>query len=213
MTKVKKKYFVVWEGYSPGIYSSWNECKKQVQNFPGARYMGFESEAEALEAYNSPAGDYIGKNKKEKKTADPELLKRVGIPNMESLSVDAACSGSPGVMEYRGVYTRTGEEIFKLGPFPEATNNIGEFLALVHGLAFLKKQNSPLPVYSDSKTAIKWVRDKKTATKLEPSPKNKEVFELMHRAEAWLKSNSYTTTICKWHTEAWGEIPADFGRK
>ena len=130
-----------------------------------------------------------------------------------SLSVDAACSGNPGRMEYRGVYTDSGEEIFHVGPFEQGTNNIGEFLALVHGLALLKKQNSPLPVYSDSVSAMAWVRNKKAKTTLIKNEVNQSLFELVERAEKWLKTNTYTTTILKWETQDWGEIPADFGRK
>lgn len=213
MSGSKKKFFVVWDGHEPGIYHSWPDCQKQVKGYAAAKFMGFPTLEQATEAYNSPYYDFVGKKAKAKKEPDPELIKKVGIPIMESLSVDAACSGSPGVMEYRGVYTRTGEEIFRMGPFPLATNNIGEFLALVHGLALLKKENKSMPIYSDSITAMKWVREKKYATKLAPSPKSKTVFDLMDRAVHWLINNEYSTPIYKWETQAWGEIPADFGRK
>ena len=143
----------------------------------------------------------------------PEEIKKFGAPDFESLSVDAACSGNPGIMEYRGVYSKTGEEIFHQGPFKYGTNNIGEFLALVHGLAFLKQKNSPLPIYTDSKTAIAWVRLKKAKTKLEKKESNAVLFELVARAEIWLQNNKFTTPIIKWETSVWGEIPADFGRK
>jgi ribonuclease HI len=116
-------------------------------------------------------------------------------------------------MEYRGVYTKTGEEVFRQGPFKEGTNNIGEFLALVHGLALLKQKNSPLPVYTDSKTALAWIKTKKAKTKLEKNELNAALFDLISRAEKWLVENEYTTQILKWETTAWGEIPADFGRK
>jgi ribonuclease HI len=116
-------------------------------------------------------------------------------------------------MEYRGVYTKTGKELFKQGPFQQGTNNIGEFLALVHGLAFLQQKKSNLPIYSDSKIAIGWVRKKKCNTKLKQNAKNKKLFELIGRAEDWLKKNTYPNKILKWETKDWGEIPADFGRK
>jgi ribonuclease HI len=132
---------------------------------------------------------------------------------LRSLSVDASCSGNPGVMEYRGVYTDTKQEVFRIGPFREATNNIGEFLALVHGLALLKQQQSPLPVYSDSVTALAWVRNKKCKTQLPRNEANRPLFELVERAEKWLRTNTYTTPVLKWDTQQWGEIPADFGRK
>jgi len=208
----KNKFFVVWEGKQPGIYRSWNECKQQIHGYGGAIYKGFATEAEAREAMTSPCWDYIGKNAKEKKLSEEEIAK-FGKPDLESLSVDAACSGNPGLMEYRGVYTRTGEEMFRQGPFKEGTNNIGEFLALVHGLAFLKQKNSPLPIYTDSITALAWVKAKKAKTKLEKNEINAVLFDLVSRAETWLKQNEYTTIIKKWETPVWGEIPADFGRK
>lgn len=208
----KNKFFVVWEGKEPGIYRSWEECKRQIHGFGGAIYKGFATEAEAREAMTSPCWDYIGKNAKTKKPTQTEIDK-VGMPDFESLSVDAACSGNPGAMEYRGVYTKTGEEIFHQGPFKEGTNNIGEFLALVHGLAFLKQKNSPLPIYTDSKTAIAWVRAKKAKTLLEKNEVNAVLFDLISRAETWLQQNEFSTKIMKWETTVWGEIPADFGRK
>jgi len=208
----KNKFFVVWEGKEPGIYRSWEECKRQIHGFEGAIYKGFATEVEAREAMVSPCWDYIGKNAKAKKPTKEEIAK-VGLPNFESLSVDAACSGNPGLMEYRGVYSKTGEEIFHQGSFKDGTNNIGEFLALVHGLALLKQKNSNLPVYTDSKTALAWVKAKKTKTLLEKNEANAILFDLIERAEKWLKENEYKTEILKWETSVWGEIPADFGRK
>jgi len=208
----KNKFFVVWEGKEPGIYRSWEECKRQIHGFEGAIYKGFATETEAREAMVSPCWDYIGKNAKAKKPTQEEIAK-VGLPDFQSLSVDAACSGNPGLMEYRGVYTKTGEEIFRQGPFKDGTNNVGEFLALVHGLAFMKQKNSPLPIYTDSKTAIAWVKTKKAKTKLEKNDTNAILFDLISRAEKWLAENKYSTQILKWETEVWGEIPADFGRK
>lgn len=208
----KNKFFVVWEGKEPGIYRSWEECKRQIHGYGGAIYKGFATESEAREAMTSPCWDYIGKNAKPKPTSAVDITK-FGVPNLESLSVDAACSGNPGIMEYRGVYTKTGEEIFKQGPFKQGTNNIGEFLALVHGLAFLKQKNSPLPIYTDSITALAWVKAKKARTRLEKNNTNAVLFDLVERAETWLQQNEFSTQILKWETTVWGEIPADFGRK
>ncbi len=208
----KNKFFVVWEGKEPGIYRSWDECKRQIHGYEGAIFKGFATEAEAREAMVSPAWDYIGKNAKVKKPSTLDIS-TYGVPNFESISVDAACSGNPGTMEYRGVYTKTGEEIFKQGPFKNGTNNIGEFLALVHGLAFLKQKNSNLPIYTDSKTALAWIKKKKANTLLVKNDANAVLFDLVLRAEKWLKENENSTTILKWETAAWGEIPADFGRK
>jgi len=208
----KGKFYVVWKGKKPGIFDSWKECKKSIANYAGAEYKSFESFDLAKKAYNGNYADFKGK-KKTTSTLSKEELAKIGLPNYHSISVDAASSGNPGVMEYQGVDTKTGKKLFKQGPFPQGTNNIGEFLALVHGLAFLKERNSDRIIYTDSRTAMSWVRKKKCNTKLTASAKNKNLFELIARAEDWLKKNKYTTVIVKWETKAWGEIPADFGRK
>ncbi len=208
----KAKFYVVWKGKQPGIHKTWAACKKAIEGYKGAEYKSFESFAMAQKAFNGNYEDFKGKKKVETTLSPAELLK-IGQPNYHSISVDAASSGNPGVMEYQGVDTKTGKELFKQGPFPQGTNNIGEFLALVHGLAFLKERGSDRIIYTDSRTAMSWVRKKKCNTKLTENEKNKEMFHLVRRAEAWLKSNTYNTPIVKWETKAWGEIPADFGRK
>ena len=141
------------------------------------------------------------------------MILKIGKPILNSLSVDAACSGNPGKMEYRGVYTDTETQLFIQGPFEMGTNNIGEFLALVHGLSFLKKEKLDMPIYSDSKIAMSWVKKGQCRTNVPITDKNRKLFDLVKRAEVWLKNNTYTTEILKWETKAWGEIPADFGRK
>jgi ribonuclease HI len=132
---------------------------------------------------------------------------------LPSLSVDAACSGNPGIMEYRGVDTATGQEIFRQGPFQNGTNNIGEFLALVHALALLKKEGSNAAIYSDSFTARTWVLKRKVKTTLERDSRNDYIFQLLERAISWIQANSWKNQILVWDTKKWGEIPADFGRK
>lgn len=205
---MKRKYYVVWDGNCPGIYDTWDECKRQTFGFPNAHYRSFSSKEEANEAFQN------GYSYPKKKEMEQQLVNQTLIsPIKESIAVDAACSGNPGKMEYRGVYVADGRELFHIGPFEEGTNNIGEFLALVHALAFLKKANSNLPVYSDSRNAIAWINHKKCNTNLKQNSRNKNVFDLIDRAEKWLAENDYQTRVMKWETPIWGEIPADFGRK
>ena len=213
MTKKKKKYYTVWKGHHTGVFESWDDCKAQIKDFQGAQYKSFDTFESAKKALKGNYKDYIGKAKKFNSELSEEQLKKIGQPNYNSISVDAASSGNPGKMEYRGVDTKTKKQLFIQGPFEEGTNNIGEFLALVHGLAYLKQRNSNRIIYTDSRTALSWVKKKNCNTKLKRSEKNKDIFELVDRAIKWLKTNSYTTTIVKWETKAWGEIPADFGRK
>ena len=212
MDRAGQKFYVVWKGIKPGVYSTWKECQVQVKGFEGAKYMSFPNEGQAKLAYAKGMGAYLGKRKPMPKPGENSAVTGSG-PVWESISVDAACSGNPGVMEYQGVYTKTGKLLFHGGPYQEATNNVGEFLALVHVLAMLKKQNKKMPVYSDSKTAMAWVKRKQAKTKLVPTIRNKKVYDLMARAEAWLKANTWNVPILKWDTKNWGEIPADFGRK
>jgi len=204
----KQKYYVVWKGKTPGVYHTWADCQKQVVGFEGAQYLSFENLGDAEVAFTKNPWLFLNKGNASAKKSSVSSDKI--IP--ESLSVDAACSGNPGVMEYRGVHTRTKEEYFRL-KFPLGTNNIGEFLAIVHGLALLKQKGVPNPIYTDSKTAMAWLKTKKCKTKLERYRQTEELFMLIDRAEKWLSENSYTTTVLKWDTESWGEIPADFGRK
>lgn len=219
----KQKYYVVWHGVNPGIYESWDECQQQVKNFTGAIYKSFSSREEAEEAYHSSPYDYIEKkvsgagNRPQKDGNVPSYRNDTVLPlplavKAEALAVDAACSGNPGPMEYRGIYLKTGQEIFHFGP-TYGTNNIGEFLAIVHGLALIQQKNLQMTIYSDSRNAISWVRNKKCKTKLPRDSKTEELFQVIERAEKWLQTHTYTTPILKWETEKWGEVPADFGRK
>lgn len=242
----KPKYYVVWEGHTPGIYTAWEEAEAQVKGYPEAVFKAFSSREEAEIAYEEGPLDYIGKNEGDKgqgaidkgqeakvneqatvansqPTSDrlETLRKQAALKACQSLpaavdaqaiAVDAACSGNPGQMEYRGVYLKTGEEIFHYGPV-FGTNNIGEFLAIVHGLALLQQRGYTIPIYSDSVNAMLWVKRKQCRTTLPLNDKTQALHEHIRRAEAWLRTHSYTNDLRKWETEKWGEIPADFGRK
>jgi ribonuclease HI len=204
MAKKQSKYYVVWSGHSTGIFNSWEECQSAIHGYKGAQFKSFTNKQEAEKAFRDGSKQYSVTPQKSAKTAKI-------VP---SLSVDAACSGNPGIMEYQGVNTATGERIFHQGPFEDGTNNIGEFLAIVHGLALLKKQNlGNMPIYTDSVTALSWIKKKKCNTTLPPTNRNKKLFEMITNAEKWLQSNSWHNPLLKWDTKSWGEIPADFGRK
>ena len=205
----KQKFYVVWKGRKPGIYTTWDECAAQVNGFAGAEYKSFPSRSAAEVAFSGEYETYAGKP-----SVHTNWLFAPNPPIIPSICVDAACSGSPGPLEYRGVETETGKEFFRCGTYTEGTNNVGEFLALVHALSWLDQQKRSLPIYSDSATAMSWVRRGKCKTKLAHSASNEALFELIARAEDWLAEHAQGDwTIKKWDTAAWGEIPADFGRK
>ncbi len=204
------KYYVVWKGRKTGIFISWDECREAVTGFPGAKFKSFPTKEEAETAFQSGWEPYIEQEAKKGNRTSSAASGDDYIA--DSISVDAASSGNPGAMEYQGVCTKTGKRLFHFGPVT-GTNNIGEFLAIVHALVYLKEKNSDLPVYSDSATAIKWVKMKKANTTLPETKETEPVWNLIRRAEEWLENHTYPNKILKWDTKRWGENKADFGRK
>ena len=199
---MKKKFYVVWEGKKKGIFDNWENCKAQVIGQEGAKYKSFEDFESAKKAFVSDPILYL----QPKKTL---LVNSDFI--QEALAVDAACDDR-GNMEYQGIDLKTKKKIFHQGPFPNGTNNIGEFLAIVHALAFLQKQNlTHVAIYTDSVTALSWIKKKKhnsKSTQISPV-----LIELLERAEKWLQKYNFSNPLLKWQTKNWGENPADFGRK
>ena len=215
------KFYTVFKGHNPGVYDSWEETKLQTDGFPGAVFKGYATSEEATEAFRR-FSDIEDRSElfrliANATTKTEPTSQSVSQDNPEvdwtAWAVDAACSGNPGKMEYRGVDLQTGKVIFHVGPFDDATNNIGEYLALVHAMALMAKKGEYHNIYSDSRTAQSWVRKKKVNTKLQPTSRNAKVFELLARASVWVNTHHFPGKIMKWQTERWGEIPADFGRK
>ncbi len=209
----KTKFYVVWAGRKTGVFDNWAACKAQVDGFAGAKYKSYQTRAMAEAAFAQ--GYDLAPLKANTANATRSKSSKSATPQTNALCVDAACSGNPGRMEYRGVALQTGEELFHMS-YKQGTNNIGEFLAIVHGLALIQKnQLAYTEIYSDSRTAMGWVAAQCCKTQLTPSPQNQLLFEHIQRAEQWLKENTTKglPPIKKWDTENWGEIPADFGRK
>lgn len=130
------------------------------------------------------------------------------------IAVDASCNmnSDDRTIEYRGIILETGD-IFFYKSFPKGgSNNIGEFLALVHALALLKNQGIKADVFSDSLTALKWVQKRKANISPKIEGQYPEIMKIVERAERWLQSNEFVEPL-KWNTKQWQEIPADFGRK
>lgn len=215
------KYYVVFKGHNPGVYDNWDEAKEQTDGFPGAVYKSYPTSEEATEAYRKYSGvedrnelfrlisSAVPKNENREISLsgdNPEV-------DWDAWAVDASCLKNPGKMEYRGVNLKTGEVIFQAGPFEDATNNIGEYLALVHAMALMAKRGEYHNIYSDSRIAINWYRRKKHNSKLRPTEKNAKVMELLARADFWIQNHQFPGVVRKWETERWGEIPADYGRK
>ncbi len=217
-----RKFYVVWEGRSPGVYDSWDECQAQVDGYPGARYKSFGSNAEAVAAFRGRPSEQLGiirsivshgGMKRPAGQYSPPVIPGI---RLDAIAVDGACAGNPGRMEYRGVRVGTGEVIFHIGGATPlyGTNNIAEYLAMIHVAALLKRENdTSTPIYTDSRTTLSWLRRGASRTTLAATPQTAPVLELLRRADAWLAANKILNPVLKWNTEEWGEIPADFGRK
>ncbi len=216
-----KKFYVVFKGKNPGVYDDWGDALEQITGYDGARYKGYGSAAEAADAFRKASGETGGDLGRFLSQASDRMLPRPGQPDyftnpevdLDAWAVDASCLGNPGKMEYQGVELMTGRTLFRIGPFEDATNNIGEFLAIVHAMALMTQQGKFHNIYSDSVSGMAWVRTRKIKTQLKPTPRNAKVFELMARAVAWLNSHQFPLQGNEMADGALGEIPADFGRK
>src|SRR5699024_9777569 len=204
------------------IYTNWADCQAQTKNFAQAKFKSYGSREQAEKAFREGAQHHWGKGsvKNDKK----EQTSRKTNPNKSdtttsneidynSISVDVGTRGNPGPVEYQGVDTQTGKVIFSHGPISKGTNNLGEFLAIVHALAYLNKIGSNKAVYTDSRNAMKWVREKAVSTTLKRDATTREIWDLIDRALHWLHQHTYENKVLKWDTKKWGEIKADYGRK
>ena len=203
------KFYVVRKWKKTWIFDSRDKCKESLNWFSDAKYKSFENEEDAKIALK----EWWEKYYEIKKVSQKVEVKHEDIPFFtESIAVDAACSGNPGEMEYRWIDLQTWDEIFH-EKFQIGTNNIWEFLAIVHGLKYLWDDNRV--IYSDSRIAISRVNQWKCKTKINTDERADfdKVFKAIEWAEKWLKENWIKHKILKRNTENWWEIPADFGRK
>ncbi len=213
--KKKAKYYVIWDGDNSGIYTDWGVAQKKLKGIPRDRFKTFGSKVLAERALSEGHEKYVGKDFRKTQDLSKAEIDKIGDPVEMSLAVDAACNEMTGIMEYQGMWTFDAENsVFRKGPYKGGTNNIGEFLALVHALALFHNEKDvkfkKMPIYSDSRIAMGWVKAGKCRTKAKPG---REVKELITRAEKWLATHTFKNPIWKWETKVWGEIPADFGRK
>src|SRR5690348_8915559 len=208
---IAKKWYVVWNGKQPGIYNSWNQCKEQVHKYSNALFKSFATEELAQEAFKETVGISV-----EDKQGTERIRETVPLWNnliQDSIAVDGAWNTATRDMEYQGVYVKTRKSLFHAGPFRNGTNNLAEFLAIVHALIYCQEHHLNLPIYSDSKTARGWVKRKTINTTCKRCRSNEPIFELVDGSLLWLKENEYENKILKWETKLWYENPADFGRK
>lgn len=132
---------------------------------------------------------------------------------IKGICVDGSSRGNPGIAEYKAIDLSTGKELFKIN-IGVSTNNIAEFIGLTHAINFARK-NGYDNVYSDSQTAIAWVRNRKAKTSLRLNSETSKSINYLQHSEKYLQTlePTFFKIVKKWETKKWGENPADFGYK
>lgn len=205
------KFYVVWKGKKRGVFDTWDECKLSVQGVPGAKFKSFGSKARAEAEFK---GTTLMPPKED--TAVTEEGYKFDTTDM-AIAVDGACSGTRG--EYRGVLLPSKAEVFRGGPWEHCTNNVMEYLAVIRGIRWMSNRGIRIPIYTDSRTALKWIRDdpEHTCRTTHEPPADSDVADEIRRSRRWLRTRADRAKLIaclrKWDTEALGEIPADFNRK
>lgn len=210
----RQKFYVVWVGFKPGIYDSWKECSSQTDGYRDARYKSFPTHEAALQAFTDGPDSYWGAAKSPSRHTTPPPNEIPNRPPSHSLCVDGAFNGRTGDMEYRGVWNHNRQVAFASSVIPNGTNNIAEFLAVVEAMQLLQKMGREWPIYTDSVTALSWIRKRQVKSTIFSDPfANQELKDRVIKALDWLTENNPQTPVFKWRTTQWGEIPADYGRK
>jgi ribonuclease HI len=183
---VASKYYVVWAGRKPGIYTDWESCKRQVDQFPGARYKGFVSRAEAEAAFSgtpsrTPAAEQggaavpaaarssaSGTVKKLGSSVSAKTLRTwtaaeiAALPIQVKIFTDGGCEPNPG-MSGSGLALYRGGALAELWyglHSPRGTNNTAELNAFHQALRIASKEiqdGQTVAIFCDSKYAIQAV--------------------------------------------------------
>ena len=175
-----KKFYVVWQGKTPGIYTDWNSCKQQVDKFAGARYKSFPTQAEAQQAFNGgghlsksvisgSAVSPLAKSNVVKKPASHATAKNsiktytaadiAKMPVDVKIYTDGGCEPNPG-QSGSGMAVYRAERIAELwyGLYNAmGTNNTAELNALHQALIMARTESQlsqSVAIFCDSKYAI-----------------------------------------------------------
>jgi len=175
-----KKFYVVWQGVVPGIYTDWNSCKKQVDKFPGARYKSFPSLVEAEMAFNGSTSAQDKKTltsktsvTKKRSAQNSAGTKATGVKTYTALEIaampievkiftDGGCDPNPGQAgSGMALYRNEAIESLWYGLYnPMGTNNTAELNALHQALIMAQKEldnGQSVAIFCDSKYAIQCV--------------------------------------------------------
>lgn len=159
---IMNKYYAVRKGKSPGIYSTWDECKAQVDGYSGAEYKKFNTKEEAM--------DFI--NPTEKK------LPVFSNPEDQLIAyVDGSYNNSNGSYSYGAVFinhvgdVETFNKRFKKDVYSEHRNVIGEIYGAIFAMEYAVNHGyKELFLHYDYEGIEKWAigswKRNKEATKM-----------------------------------------------
>lgn len=157
----KQKFYVVWRGLAPGIYTSWADTERQVKGVAGARYKSFASRAEAEAALQAGPGSGNRSNAatKRDKARAAGVDQAVARWHEVDIYCDGACDPNPGPAG-TGLALYRDRELSELwyGLYnPAGTNNTAELQGLYHALrlaADAVDQGRQTAIHCDSRYAI-----------------------------------------------------------
>lgn len=167
------KFYVVWIGREPGIYTDWATCRRQVDKFPAAKYKSFPTRDEASAAYAAGHGASRSSAVGAEKTASKSSRTRnspktftaedvAAVPVAVKIFTDGGCEPNPGNAG-SGVALYRDERIESLwfGLFnPNGTNNTAELNALHQAILMAQKEleaGHTVAIFCDSQYAIQCV--------------------------------------------------------
>jgi len=172
-----KKFYVVWQGRETGIFTDWNTCKKQVDQFAGAKYKSFKTLYEAEIAFHGKSVAPINKSLKKNglpkvssatKKASSQAVKTYTADEISALLIDTkiftdgGCEPNPGeagsgVAIYRN---NTINELWYGLYNPNGTNNTAELNALNQALIMAQneiRKGKSVAIFCDSKYSIQCI--------------------------------------------------------
>lgn len=176
---MQKKFYAVRSGRRTGIFKSWDECRAQVDGFPGARYKGFPTEEEARRWLQEPQPLQALFEGGEPGALPSAAVRRAARPRAPRQATDSApapalpgdvchvyTDGSclrnpngPGGWAVCIVEANAAMQTLS-GGHPSTTNNRMEMTAAIEALRHIPK-NRPLQLATDSqylKNGItKWI--------------------------------------------------------
>lgn len=199
------KFYVVWEGRTPGIYTDWASCLKQVEKFRGARYKSFPNKPEAEAAYKGSLGR-VGQKSTTQRKSNGASVKTYNAKEVEALDAeikiftDGGCEPNPGEAGSGiAVYKAQVLDSLWYGLYnPKGTNNTAELHALHQALIMAKEaieRGQSVAIFCDSKYAIQCITqwaiswEKKGWKKASGEIKNLSLIQEMFALHQSIKDN------------------------